>query len=90
LNEAIEGKEIEPVLLLMQQEQVDDVRQAVRELPAHLQEVLVLRFDGGHSQKEIAEIQGVSVSTIKRNLCDAYEQLRRKLRVDNGYRRHPA
>lgn len=90
-NEAIEGKEAEPVVLLMRQEQADSVWQAVMELPAHLQEVLVLRLDGGHSQKEIAEIRGVSLSTIKRNLRDAYEQVRYKLRANgNGYRRHPA
>ena len=91
LDEDIQGNEVEPVVLLMRQEQLDRVWQAIMELPSPLREVVVLRLDGGHSQKEIAEIQGVSLSTIKRNLRDAREQVRCKLRVNgNGHRRHPA
>ena len=58
LDEALQGNEVEPVVLLMRQEQLDRVWQAISELPSPLREVLVLRFAGGHSEKEIAEMAG--------------------------------
>ena len=55
------------------------VWQAISRLPEPQREVLILRDIHGFSYKEIAEIDGTSVSTVTSRLHSARETLRRKL-----------
>lgn len=52
---------------------------AVRELPYEQRDVFLLRQDGGLSYKEIAELQGVPVSTALSRMHYAIQKLRRAL-----------
>ena len=48
-------------------------------LPAHYREPLMLRSLRGHSQKEIAELLGVPVTTVETRLARARRMLREKM-----------
>jgi RNA polymerase sigma-70 factor (ECF subfamily) len=54
-------------------------RDALRELPADQREVLLLAYYGGYSQREIAEMTGLPLGTVKSRTFQAMQRLRRKL-----------
>lgn len=56
----------------------DDVRHMVRQLPREQRQVLVMRYYGGMSFKEIAERTGVSINTALGRMRYALINLRRK------------
>ncbi len=57
-----------------------DVRDAVDALPPKYREVVMLRFLGGMTCKEIAEFLGEPAGTVRNRLFRALEMLRSKLR----------
>jgi RNA polymerase sigma-70 factor (ECF subfamily) len=65
----------DPEALLLQQQTVDRVRQAVELLPVDFREVIVLRELEGMSYKEIAEVVGIPIGTVMSRLARARERL---------------
>jgi len=66
---------LDPEALMVQQQTVDAVRQAMEQLPPDFREVLVLRELEGLSYKEIAVIVGVPAGTVMSRLSRGRERL---------------
>ena len=64
----------------------EEVRRVVESLPALYREVVMLRFAGGMSCKEIADYLGEPAGTVRNRLFRANEMLRRRLKraVERG------
>jgi RNA polymerase sigma-70 factor, ECF subfamily len=56
-------------------------RAALRELPVDQREVLLLAYYGGYTQREIADITGLPLGTVKSRTFQAMQRLRRSLAV---------
>lgn len=63
-------------------ERAERLRQAVRRLPSHLAQVVVLRLEGLHDA-EIAEVVGISEGNVAVRLTRARALLRDQLRGDD-------
>jgi RNA polymerase sigma-70 factor, ECF subfamily len=61
--------------LVIQQQAVARVQQAVEELPVDFREVIVLRELEGLSYKEIAAVVGVPIGTVMSRLARGRERL---------------
>jgi RNA polymerase sigma factor (sigma-70 family) len=66
---------LDPEAQLIQQQTVEQVRQALEALPADFREMLVLRELEGLSYKEIAAIVGIPLGTVMSRLARARERL---------------
>ena len=75
------GIEPDPSIALLEEEQHVRVLSFVERLPAKQQEVLRLKFQGGLSYKEIAEVTGDSVGNVGFLLHVALRALRERLSV---------
>jgi RNA polymerase sigma factor (sigma-70 family) len=75
------GVEPDPSVALLQEEQQVRVLSLVERLPAKQQEVLRLKFQGGLSYKEIAEVTGDSIGNVGFLLHVALRALRERLSV---------
>jgi RNA polymerase sigma-70 factor (ECF subfamily) len=67
----------------MQSSEVNEVgqmMQALDRLPAHDQNVLMLRYFRGHSVADIAQISGRSVGTVTKQISRALQKLRERLK----------
>jgi RNA polymerase sigma-70 factor (ECF subfamily) len=62
------------------EDQQREVVRAIRALPAHHQEILVLRFHGDHSYGEIAEITGLPLGTVKSRIFHAVKSVRSEMK----------
>jgi RNA polymerase sigma factor (TIGR02999 family) len=62
----------------LSQSTAEDVREAVSRLPEREQKVLELRFYGGFTEEEAANILGISARTAKRDFRVAMEILRKE------------
>src|SRR5262249_6373872 len=68
-----------PVTLLLQDEDIQAVRQALDDLPAEFREVIVLRELEGLSYKEMAGITGLPAGTVMSRLARARGRLQQIL-----------
>jgi RNA polymerase sigma-70 factor (ECF subfamily) len=59
-------------------------RDALRELPAEQREVLLLAYYGGYTQREIADMTGLPLGTVKSRTLTAMRRLRGHLAGING------
>jgi len=59
-------------------------REALRTLPAEQREVLLVAYYGGYTQREIAEMTGVPLGTVKSRTLAALRKLREELGPDLG------
>jgi RNA polymerase sigma-70 factor, ECF subfamily len=66
---------LDPEVLVIQQQAVEEVRKAVQELPADFREVIILRELERLSYREIAAIAGIPIGTVMLRLARAREQL---------------
>jgi RNA polymerase sigma-70 factor (ECF subfamily) len=57
-------------------------RAALKQLPAEQREVLLLAYYGGYTQREIAEMTGLPLGTVKSRTLVAMRKLRDTLRAD--------
>jgi len=62
---------------------LDQLLQAINQLPEAQREAFVLKEEGGLSLEEIAEITGVNRETVKSRLRYAVDKLRKQLRMVN-------
>ncbi|HSW46255.1 MAG TPA: RNA polymerase sigma factor [Phycisphaerae bacterium] len=70
-----------PVAASSLEEQRENVRRVLSEMPERLREVLVLSYYHGFPYKEIAEILGVPLGTVKSRLHSAIEHFGRSYRA---------
>lgn len=73
---AVEETQFDEVL---QGERFDLLRAAIAELPDQMRRCVVLRVYQDRSYREIAELQGVSIETVKAHLFQARKKLKEKL-----------
>jgi RNA polymerase sigma-70 factor (ECF subfamily) len=66
----------DPETLILQNADSQLVEQAIRTLPAHLREVLVLRELEGLTYREIADVVGVPIGTVMSSLSRARDRFR--------------
>jgi RNA polymerase sigma factor (sigma-70 family) len=66
---------LDPEALLIQQQTVEHVRDALEALPTDFREVLVLRELEGLSYKEIAAVVGIPIGTVMSRLARGRERL---------------
>jgi RNA polymerase sigma factor (sigma-70 family) len=60
------------------------VREALAELPAPQRQALALAYFGGYTQREIADLTGVSVGTVKSRVFTAMRRLQLRLAELDG------
>ncbi len=77
-----EGFESLPSKILEKKEAIEQVEKALEELPAHQQEVLLLKFQHDLSYKEIAKVTGLSVTNVGFLIHRGVAGLRRRLQSD--------
>jgi RNA polymerase sigma-70 factor (ECF subfamily) len=66
---------LDPEALMLQQQAVDTVRQAIEALPVDFREAIVLRELEGMSYKDIAAVVGIPVGTVMSRLARGRERL---------------
>jgi len=79
LLEMLTSSEVDPSDAMDWGESQETVRQAVDDLPLNLREVLILAYYQGLKYREIAEILGVPVGTVKSRLHSALLKLQEHL-----------
>jgi len=62
----------------------EHTRAALRELPAEQREVVLLAYYGGYTQREIAEMTGLPLGTVKSRTLTAMRSLRTRLADEAG------
>ena len=82
LIEVLAGDE-GPLEGLLEMERRSRVRAALEELPPQMRRCLVLRIDRQLKYREIAELQQISIDTVKSQLYQARERLRASLRDES-------
>jgi RNA polymerase sigma-70 factor (ECF subfamily) len=75
----IESASTPPIAQVAHSEQLDAVRQALRDLRQEEQEVFLLRQNGDMTYDEIAETIGIPTGTVKTRMRLAVSKLRRAL-----------
>jgi RNA polymerase sigma-70 factor, ECF subfamily len=78
-----------PETLLLQTDDADSITQAMRTLPDHFHQLLVLRELEGLSYRELADVIGIPIGTVMSRLSRAREALRvavdrRRAQPDNA------
>jgi RNA polymerase sigma-70 factor (ECF subfamily) len=75
MNDHRHDDRLSPEALVLQQQTVERVQQAIEALPVDFREVVVLRELEGLAYKEIAAVVGVPVGTVMSRLSRARERL---------------
>lgn len=73
-----------PLEQLLEREKTDRLYEAILELPPVPSSVIVMQYFGELSQKEIAEVLGISPGNVRVIACRAREQLRRSMESYEG------
>jgi RNA polymerase sigma-70 factor (ECF subfamily) len=68
-----------PLENLLTDERNRVLREALESLPPQMRRCVILRVDGDHKYREIADLMGVSIETVKAHLFQARQQLKGKL-----------
>jgi RNA polymerase sigma factor (sigma-70 family) len=72
------NESVDPETLLLQNIDLQSLKQALDELPVEFREVIVLRELEGMSYKQIAELAAIPVGTVMSRLARARERLQRR------------
>ena len=81
LIELLMSDDLEPIARLQNEERRQLVRQSIEKLPGLLRQTLLLAYDQGLKYREIAEILGVPVGTVKSRLHSALARLHDALKM---------
>jgi RNA polymerase sigma-70 factor, ECF subfamily len=73
------GAQSDPETLLLQTADADSIARALRSLPDHFHQLLVLREIEGLSYRELADVIGIPIGTVMSRLSRAREALRSAL-----------
>ena len=73
-----------PEDLLLERERQLEIKSALKELPQHYREAIVLRYFDDLSYEEIAEIQQVPIGTVRSRLAKGRDLLSRSLAPSRG------
>jgi RNA polymerase sigma-70 factor (ECF subfamily) len=68
-----------PEVEMLEKEKLDQVRQALHELPPQMRSCLLLRVDDELSYREIAAVMGISINTVSAHLHQARKLIEEKL-----------
>jgi RNA polymerase sigma-70 factor (ECF subfamily) len=68
-----------PEVEILEKEKLDQVRQALQELPPQMRSCLLLRVDDELSYREIAAVMGISINTVSAHLHQARKLMEEKL-----------
>lgn len=68
---------------LLLEEQKVAVRRALSSLPPQMRQVVLLRIDGGYKYREVAEVLGISIETVKTQLFHARRRLKEMLTLED-------
>jgi RNA polymerase sigma-70 factor, ECF subfamily len=79
LAASLEGRCLDPFEAASGNEQADRVRAAVDLLPAFLKQVLILAYYQGLKYREVADIMGIPVGTVKSRLHAALVKLQESM-----------
>ncbi len=72
---SLEAEPVDPLGNLQDEEQRLWIREAILELPGHLRAVVIMAYQQGLKQREIAEALGIPVGTVKSRLHAAVQRL---------------
>ncbi len=81
-GESVESKHAGPMMIAEHNEQIERLREALRELRGEEQEVFLLRQNGQLKYEEIAEAIGIPLGTVKTRMRMALSKLRETLAED--------
>ncbi len=79
LAAGLEGRCPDPLAAVTGNEEADRVRAAVELLPAFLKQVLILAYYQGMKYREVADIMGIPVGTVKSRLHAALVKLQESM-----------
>lgn len=74
-----------PLELAIQNETDRIIFRVIQSLPGEQKEILALRFFGGHSYEEIAQITGIPIGTVKSRIFYAIKTCREKLKREGVF-----
>jgi RNA polymerase sigma-70 factor (ECF subfamily) len=75
----LEGRSLDPFEAASGNEQAERVRAAVELLPAFLKQVLILAYYQGMKYREVADVMGIPVGTVKSRLHAALVKLQESM-----------
>jgi RNA polymerase sigma factor (sigma-70 family) len=84
------GPQLTPEMLLLHEEHVSLIEEAMSELPVRFRELLVLRELEGLSYKEVADVLRIPIGSVMSGLSRARRALRRGLAAELHRRERPA
>ena len=79
LAASLEGRCLDPFDAVSDNEEADRVRAAVELLPAFLRQVLILAYYQGMKYREVADVMGIPVGTVKSRLHAALVKLQESM-----------
>lgn len=82
LVEALPDQYVSTEDIYSNQYEVAQVADAVRQLPERLRDTMILYAAHGYTMKEIAELQGCSIETVKKRIQRSREKIRKILGAD--------
>lgn len=85
LNDADQDTEADPVVGLARQQEADQLRRAIAQMPAEYREVLILRELEDLSYQQIATIVGCPIGTVMSRLSRARNELGNRLRREASH-----
>jgi RNA polymerase sigma-70 factor (ECF subfamily) len=69
----------QPLVYLLTEEKRRLLREAIQELPPQMRRCVLMRVEGGMKYRDIADVLGISVDTVKAHLFQAKQKLKAKL-----------
>ncbi len=79
LSDPLPTEARDPLDDLIERERVELLAALVRELPTETRELIALRYGDGLRHREIAELQGLTVSAVKQRVSRARRELKARL-----------
>ncbi len=65
-----------------QESQLENLRKSLKTMPVHQKELIIMRFEQGFSQSDIASSLNIKVGTVKSRLSRAVSELRKRMEAE--------